>query len=114
MMVDRAHGQTVSLRRRFIRFVASKLSPPSLLRLCSGLPSALVVLILCTLAKVTWKRSEIRQARQIPLAPVLESQGYRLEPLVNGNYLVVGLAKEMPDLQTDPEASAKERLSSGG
>jgi len=40
---------------------------------------------------VTWKRSEIRAARQRPLKPVLEALGYRLEPRNDGNYLVADL-----------------------
>lgn len=44
---------------------------------------------------MTWKRSEIRQARQIPLKPVLESLGYQLQPLSNGNYLLCRLATEI-------------------
>ena len=44
---------------------------------------------------MTWKRSEIRAARQKPLKPVLERLGYRLEPRRDGNYLVVGLPAEI-------------------
>ena len=42
-----------------------------------------------------WKRSEIRAARQRHLKPVLEALGYRLEPLKNGNYRVLGLADDV-------------------
>jgi thermostable 8-oxoguanine DNA glycosylase len=44
---------------------------------------------------VTWKRIEIRTARQAPLKPVLEGLGYRLEPRRDDNYLVVGLPQEV-------------------
>lgn len=44
---------------------------------------------------MTWKRSEIRAARQVPLKPVLESLGYRLQPLRNGNYLLRHLVAEI-------------------
>lgn len=44
---------------------------------------------------MTWKRSEIRRARQIPLKPVLESMGYQLQPLRNGNYLLCRLTAEI-------------------
>ena len=43
---------------------------------------------------MTWKRSEIRAARQMPLKPILEGLGYRLEPRRDENYLVVGLSEE--------------------
>jgi hypothetical protein len=39
---------------------------------------------------MTWTRSEIRAARQIPLQPVLEQLGYRLEPRPNDNYAISG------------------------
>ena len=42
-----------------------------------------------------WKRSDIRRARQVPLAPVLEALGYQLEPRQNGNYRILGLAAEV-------------------
>jgi len=44
---------------------------------------------------MTWTRSEIRQARQTPLKPVLEALGYQLEPLRNGNYQVCRLAVDI-------------------
>lgn len=44
---------------------------------------------------MTWKRSEIRAARQRPLKPMLEALGYRLAPLRDGNYRVLGLAREI-------------------
>ena len=44
---------------------------------------------------MTWKRSEIRQARTTPLKPVLEDLGYELAPLRNGNYLLRRLATEI-------------------
>ena len=44
---------------------------------------------------MTWKRIEIRAARQTPLTPVLEGLGYRLEPRRDDNYLVVGLSEEI-------------------
>lgn len=39
---------------------------------------------------MTWTRSEIRAARQMPLQPVLERLGYRLEPRANDNYVITG------------------------
>ena len=44
---------------------------------------------------MTWKRSDIRRARQMPLKPVLEQQGYRLEARQNGNYRILGLTTEI-------------------
>ena len=44
---------------------------------------------------MTWKRIEIRAARQTPLKPVLEGLGYRLEPRKDNNYLVLGLSQEV-------------------
>jgi hypothetical protein len=41
---------------------------------------------------MTWKRSEIRAARQKPLKPVLEALGYQLEPLQSGNHQLCRLA----------------------
>ena len=35
-----------------------------------------------------WTKAEIRSARQIPLQPVLEQLGYRLEPRANDNYAI--------------------------
>lgn len=44
---------------------------------------------------MTWKRSEIRAARQTPLKPMLERLGYRLSPTGQDNYMVEGLAGEI-------------------
>lgn len=44
---------------------------------------------------MTWKRSDIRAARQRPLKPILERMGYRLEPMRDGNYRVLGLPEEV-------------------
>ena len=44
---------------------------------------------------MTWKRSEIRAARQTPLKPVLERLGYRLSPTGQDNYMVLGLSEEI-------------------
>ena len=44
---------------------------------------------------MTWSRSDIRQARQMALKPVLERLGYTLEPLNNGNYIIVGTTPEI-------------------
>jgi len=44
---------------------------------------------------MTWKRSEIRAARQTALKPVLEQLGYRLRARDNGNYLLLGLPEEI-------------------
>jgi len=35
---------------------------------------------------MTWKRSEIRQARRRPLEPLLAHLGYRLSPIADGNF----------------------------
>ena len=35
---------------------------------------------------MTWTRSEIRSARLVPLVPVLQRLGYRLEPAGGDNY----------------------------
>lgn len=40
-------------------------------------------------------RADIRAARQVPLKPVLESLGYQLQSLRNGNYLLCRLAVEI-------------------
>lgn len=42
-----------------------------------------------------WQRSEIRRARHIPLKPVLENLGYRLDQIKNGNYVVRDLPQEV-------------------
>jgi hypothetical protein len=42
-----------------------------------------------------WNRSDIRRARQTPLKPVLERLGYRLNPIANDNYAVIGLSQEI-------------------
>jgi len=44
---------------------------------------------------MTWKRSEIRRARQRPLKPLLERLGYRLTDTGQDNYMVLGLAEEV-------------------
>jgi hypothetical protein len=44
---------------------------------------------------MTWNRSEIRQARQTPLKPVLERLGHQLRATNNDNYVLVGLAPEV-------------------
>lgn len=41
-----------------------------------------------------WKRDDIRSARRRHLKPVLESLGYRLRPLKNGNYEICGLPRD--------------------
>ena len=43
----------------------------------------------------SWTKAEIHRARRTPLPPILESQGYRLEPRARGNYRVVGLTQEI-------------------
>ena len=42
------------------------------------------------LSRRSWTKAEIRSARQIPLQPVLENLGYRLEPRPNDNYAIAG------------------------
>jgi hypothetical protein len=41
-----------------------------------------------------WQRSEIRRARHVPLKPVLDKLGYRLDQINNGNYVVRDLPQE--------------------
>jgi hypothetical protein len=42
-----------------------------------------------------WNRSEIRRARQTPLKPVLERLGYRLNPMANDNYVIIGVSPDI-------------------
>lgn len=42
-----------------------------------------------------WTKTDIRRARQVELRPVLEKLGYRLQPLPNDNYRVIGLFPEV-------------------
>ena len=42
-----------------------------------------------------WTKADIRRARHIPLKPVLEKLGYRLDPIRNGNYLVHDISREI-------------------
>lgn len=42
-----------------------------------------------------WTKADIRRARQTPLKPVLERLGYRLNPIANDNYAVIGLARDI-------------------
>jgi thermostable 8-oxoguanine DNA glycosylase len=42
-----------------------------------------------------WSKADIRRARQIPLKPVLEKLGLRLENSNNGNYIVRDLHREI-------------------
>lgn len=42
-----------------------------------------------------WTRTQIRSARQVPLGPVLEGLGYRLEPIGDGNCRVLGMPEEV-------------------
>jgi hypothetical protein len=46
-------------------------------------------------AIISWSRSEIRQARQTQLQPVLEQLGYRLLPRPGGNFAIAGLPQEI-------------------
>ena len=39
-----------------------------------------------------WTKADIQRARKTPLKPVLEKLGYRLEPIANDNYLLIGPA----------------------
>ena len=43
----------------------------------------------------SWTKTEIRAARQRPLKPILEKMGYRLEPMRDGNYRILGLTEEV-------------------
>ena len=47
------------------------------------------------MTRASWTKAQIRRARRIPLQPVLESFGYRLQPRPNGNYLLLGVAEEV-------------------
>ena len=38
---------------------------------------------------------DIRRARQTPLKPVLERLGYRLKPIANDNYVLIGLPQDI-------------------
>ena len=49
----------------------------------------------CKAVGRTWKRSDIRAARQTPLKPILEALGYELEPLSDGNYQLCRLAADI-------------------
>lgn len=42
-----------------------------------------------------WSREQIRAARQTPLKPVLERLGYRLNPIANDNYVLIGPSPEI-------------------
>lgn len=42
-----------------------------------------------------WTKADIRRARMIELKPVLEKLGYRLQPLPDDNYRVIGLSPEV-------------------
>jgi hypothetical protein len=42
-----------------------------------------------------WNRSEIRRARQTPLKPILERLGYRLNPIANDNYVIIGFSPDI-------------------
>jgi len=42
-----------------------------------------------------WNRSEIRRARQTPLKPILERLGYRLNPMANDNYVIIGFSPDI-------------------
>ncbi|MCK5806309.1 MAG: hypothetical protein KAI66_25990 [Lentisphaeria bacterium] len=44
---------------------------------------------------MTWKRSEIRAARQKPLKSLMEALGYQLLPLQDGNYQLCKLAADI-------------------
>ncbi len=49
----------------------------------------------CPRAKTRWNRSQIRAARKKPLQSVCEVLGYRLEPVRDGNYRIIGLTKDI-------------------
>lgn len=40
-----------------------------------------------------WAAGQIRNARRVALAPLLEQMGYQLQPLENGNMEVLGLPR---------------------
>ena len=43
----------------------------------------------------SWTKAQIRRARRMPLKPVLDSLGYRLQPRPNGNYRLLGVTAEV-------------------
>ena len=45
--------------------------------------------------RTAWTKADIRSARQVHLKPILETLGYRLRPLTNGNYDALGLPKHI-------------------
>lgn len=49
----------------------------------------------CPQTKNRWNRTQIRAARQKPLKPLCEALGYRLEPLRDANYRILGLPEEI-------------------
>ncbi len=49
----------------------------------------------CPRTKTRWNRAQIRAARRKPLPSVCEALGYRLEPVRDGNYRIIGLTKEI-------------------
>ena len=42
-----------------------------------------------------WTPSQIRNARQTPIKPLLEQLGYRLDPLENDNWKTYGLPRQI-------------------
>ena len=42
-----------------------------------------------------WTHTEIRQARQIHLKPILEKLGYQLQPQPDDNYKIINLKKQI-------------------
>ena len=49
----------------------------------------------CPRTENRWNRAQIRAARRKPLKSVCETLGYRLEPVRNGNYRIIGLTKDI-------------------
>lgn len=72
-----------------------------------------------TPCKTRWCSAEIRAARQMPLKPVLETLGYRLEPRQNGNYRLLGIPAEVTVkdhywVRSDPGGGAHPETASAG
>ncbi len=48
-----------------------------------------------TQTRTKWSSESIRRARRMPLRPLLEKQGFRMQALTGGNWKVYDLPKEI-------------------
>jgi len=55
-----------------------------------------------------WTPQQIRTARRVPLKPLLEQLGYRLDPLKNENWKVYGLPQTEANAQIISEGNRAE------